>query len=256
MRIERKRSGNIDVLEISGDFDFRCTEWFEREVESLVESSRTRIVVDLSGVRFMDSAALTRLIHMQRRLRALGGEQVIVGPPRSVQTTIRTAGVDRLIRIFPDVDEGRRHFADPGGARSADQRGVPVDEATIGRVEVEFGLMGEEESASTGKVLSTYDDGLLIRYPIDESRARIEPASLAVGRTLWVRFRQPMLEPNRVFETEAKITLAHADPEGEPGASKYRLQFTRIDESDRARMRDLAQAIDAYRRHGRPPEFL
>jgi len=256
MRIEKTSNGGVDVLAISGEFDCRTAGRFDREIESLVERFHKRIVLDLSRVDFMDSAALTRLIHTQRRLRPLEGEMVIAGPAPAIQSTIKTAGVDRLIRVFPDVDEGRRYFVDPAAARASDLAGVPLDETKLGRVEIEFGLLGEEASASTAKLLTTYEDGLLIRYPIDDRSAKIDPAALAAGRSLWVRFRQPILDPDRVFELETEVEFALDDPEGGPNASKYRLRFTKIDEADRARMRELAEALDAYRSHGRPPESV
>ncbi|MHC4956665.1 MAG: anti-sigma factor antagonist [Planctomycetota bacterium] len=249
MRIKHKAIGDVDVLALSGEFDSGCARQFDAALEKLIGEYRTRIVIDLSGLSYMDSSGLTRLIHAHARLRPLGGEHVLAGPSSVVLTTIKTAGLDRLLRIFPDADEAQKYFADPERAQHADMEGVPVDEAHIGRIELELGLAGKPEESGTGKLLTTYEDGLMVRYPIDAQNAAIAASDLDVGQRLWVRFRQPIFAPDREFSMEAEIAFAHDDGD----AAKYRLKFTKIDERDRELMRDFAGAQDAIRKYGNPP---
>lgn len=239
----------MDVLALSGEFDQSSAHKFDEEVDALIGDYRTRIVVDLSQLRFMDSAGLTRLLHTQRRLRPLGGEQVVAAPPGVVKTAIKTAGIDQTVRVFPDVDEACKYFSHPERARQSDLDGVEMDEAHIGRTEVEFGIAGEEGSSATGKLLTVYADGVMLGYPIDPARSGIEEQALDVGRTLWIRFRQPALAPDREFSMEARVQLSLGDGD----ATKYRLVFTEIDEADRTWMREVAESQDAIRKYGKPP---
>jgi len=249
MRIDRSIRGEVDVLALTGDFDHRTVAKFDREVCPLIDDFRTRLVFDLSRVEFLDSAGLTRLIDTYRKLKPLGGESVIAGPTRFAQVTIRTAGVHKLIRVYPDADEAERHFTDPANAKALDMESVPVDEEKIGRVPVEFGIAGQD-GAAEGRILSTYADGVLVRYPVNAQRAPLGHDDLEVGTKVWLRFRQPIVDPEREFELEAEVTLAHEEQEGR---AKYHLGFTKIDDEARARMAELARMGDRARSHGRPP---
>ncbi|MHC4938999.1 MAG: STAS domain-containing protein [Planctomycetota bacterium] len=250
MRIQKTAETALDVLALSGEFDQRSASKFDDQVDELIDHFRTRIVVDLSGLRFMDSTGLTRLIHTQRRLQPLGGEEVVAAPPGVVQTTIKTAGIDRTVKVFPDVEEARRYFADPEHARRSNLQGVEVDETHIGRTEVEFGFADAGGPSATGKLLAIYEDGVMLGYPDDPQRAAIDPRDLEVGRTLWLRFRQPVLASDREFAMEARVQLAMVDN----GSTRYRLAFTKIDDADRQWMREFAEAQDAIRKYGKPPE--
>ncbi|MHC4451412.1 MAG: STAS domain-containing protein [Planctomycetota bacterium] len=250
MRIRRTADGDLDVLALSGEFDARSAQAFDDEVAALIGDYRTRIVVDLSGLKFMDSTGLTRLLNTQRTLRPLGGEQVVAAPPGVVQTTIKTAGIDRTVRVFADVDEARKYFADPECAQRLDLDGVVVDEAHIGRTDVEFGFTDDPEVSAIGKLLMIHEDGVLLRYPIDAERAAIDPRKLEGDRRIWLKFRQPILAPDREFSLEARILFSHV---ANGDAAKYRLVFTRISDGDRAWMREFAGAQDAIRKYGNPP---
>jgi len=252
MRISRRPEwgpdgAQIDVLELAGDFDTMSAPEFDDRVHRLVDDHRTRLVVDLRRVGLLTSAGLTSLIRTQKRLVPLGGEETVSGARRIVLTTIKTAGLDRLVRVFPAVLDALRYFRDPGSAPVADLRDVPLDESRLGRVPVEFGLPGDS-TAALGRILATYEDGLLIQYPTEPARATIAESELTTGRGLWVRFRQPFLDPDREFEMEAQVVLAHA---ADDGSAKYRIRFTRIREEDRELLASFAETQDAVRPYGR-----
>ena len=67
--------------------------------------SATSLVVDLSGVSFLDSAGLGALIGAVRRLRQLGGEVTIAAPRPLIARVLHTTGFDRIVSIFASVGE-------------------------------------------------------------------------------------------------------------------------------------------------------
>ncbi|HEX9681871.1 MAG TPA: STAS domain-containing protein [Acidimicrobiales bacterium] len=64
----------------------------------------TRLVLDLSGVPFMDSAGLGALIGTIRSTRDAGGQVVVVAPHDDVRRLLHTAGFDRIVTVTGDVD--------------------------------------------------------------------------------------------------------------------------------------------------------
>jgi anti-anti-sigma factor len=111
LRIERTSDGAVEVIALAGEFVGAEVKAFERHIDELVAAKRTRIVLDVSGLHWMDSASLACLIRTQARLQPLGGEQVLAGPGALVTKTIRTLGMDRLFRTFPDIEEARQYLA-------------------------------------------------------------------------------------------------------------------------------------------------
>jgi len=250
MRIEKSALGELDVLSLSGEFESGAAARFDKMIEAQIDDYRTKIVVDLSGVTFLDSQGLTRLIAAQRKLVPLGGEHVVCGANAAVQTTFKTVGLNEMIRMFPDVDEARIYFESPERAHAMDLAGVPTDEAAVGRIDVAFGLSGDEQVAITGKLLATYPDGLLIRSSAEAEVEAFGRGAVDVGRSLWLRFQQPMVARDHEFAVEAEITFAYEVD----GSNKYRVRFTQIEDGDQEMLREFSKAQDAMRKYGKPPE--
>lgn len=65
----------------------------------------TALVVDLSGVPFLDSAGLGALIGAIRRLRQLDGEVSVAAPRPNIARVLHTTGFDRIVVISATVHE-------------------------------------------------------------------------------------------------------------------------------------------------------
>ena len=63
-----------------------------------------RLVIDLSGVSFVDSAGLGALIGGIRRTREASGEVAISVSGPGVTRVLQTAGFDRIVPVEPTVE--------------------------------------------------------------------------------------------------------------------------------------------------------
>jgi anti-sigma B factor antagonist len=78
-----------------------------------------RLIIDLSGVPFTDSAGLGALIGGIRRIREAGGDVAIGGAQPAVLSVLRTAGFDRILPIHATYEEAVEALtADSPPARS------------------------------------------------------------------------------------------------------------------------------------------
>jgi anti-sigma B factor antagonist len=74
--------------------------------QSLAELSATsRLLIDLSGVPFVDSAGLGALIGGIRRVRELGGDVAVACARPTLTRLLHTTGFDRIVTVAPSVDE-------------------------------------------------------------------------------------------------------------------------------------------------------
>jgi len=71
-----------------------------------------RVVLDLSGIPFIDSAGLGAVIGGIRRIREHGGRIVLSSCRPGVERLLRTVGLDRIVLLVHDLDEARAALDD------------------------------------------------------------------------------------------------------------------------------------------------
>jgi anti-anti-sigma factor len=91
-------SGNL-LYVAPAVFDLDATPDVIDDIESLSVWSPW-IALDLSRVDFMNSAALTVLVWARRRLRALGGDLVLLGPTPLARSVLAVGGALEVLDVF------------------------------------------------------------------------------------------------------------------------------------------------------------
>ena len=109
MKIERKTAGNVTILAFIGEFDAFSLPQVGETVETLTQRC-TQVVFNLRLLTFSDSSALGYLIRTAKRLKELDGELVLSEPSKRFQTTIKTLGIDKILKVFPSDEEAVRHL--------------------------------------------------------------------------------------------------------------------------------------------------
>jgi anti-sigma B factor antagonist len=94
------------VVELRGELDVsNATDLRERLLASLGEDRTSSLILDLSGLSFMDSTGISVLVAAERRANQLGGTVSLVGPQKIVARALHTTSLDKHFPIFPTVDE-------------------------------------------------------------------------------------------------------------------------------------------------------
>jgi anti-sigma B factor antagonist len=95
--------GDAAVIGLSGRFDAHETE----QVGSALASAGPagQIVVDLSGVHFIDSSALSTLIQAMKRARENGGDLKLAQLQSPVRIIFELTRLDRAFSIYPTVED-------------------------------------------------------------------------------------------------------------------------------------------------------
>src|SRR5262249_27501884 len=101
---------DVAVLSVQGDSLVSTTlAPFKKEMESLAGTTR-RVVVDLSGVQFIDSAGCGTLLQLHKLLQARGGGlKGCCGSP-SVPALFGRGRMQRVLAASPTRGEGVRAF--------------------------------------------------------------------------------------------------------------------------------------------------
>jgi anti-sigma B factor antagonist len=100
-RTVRRRRSEV-VAQVSGELDVYTAPKLHHLLTDLIEDQGNLFVdVDLSGVEFLDSAALHVLLAHRRSLECRGGAFTLVGVPPIVHRILRAAGEADTFTIRP-----------------------------------------------------------------------------------------------------------------------------------------------------------
>lgn len=91
-----------EVLALSGEIDLHRSPEVKDLIQPLIQSQTPRILIDLSGVSYIDSSGLAVFIEALQRVMGYGGKLVLFGLQESVRNIFEIARLDQVFQIFPD----------------------------------------------------------------------------------------------------------------------------------------------------------
>jgi anti-sigma B factor antagonist len=91
------------LVEVIGEADVTNTGELRRLLDDEVAQQPRMMIIDLSGLRFMDSSALHALLRANRSMDREGGVLALVSPQPAVAKILRLTTADRLIPVFASV---------------------------------------------------------------------------------------------------------------------------------------------------------
>jgi anti-sigma B factor antagonist len=75
---------------------------YRHAIRDVIDGGRVRIVMDMTGVEFVDSSGLSVLISALKSARKVGGDVSLSGPSAEVQALIELTRLHHLFEIFAD----------------------------------------------------------------------------------------------------------------------------------------------------------
>ncbi|HWH35577.1 MAG TPA: STAS domain-containing protein [Acidimicrobiales bacterium] len=110
LEINVDEAGEYTVCRPVGELDAFTVGQF-REVLTELGGSK-RLLIDLSGVPFLDSAGLGALIGGVRRSREAGGDVAVYGARPAVARLLHTTGFDRVASVSESEGEAAAALSD------------------------------------------------------------------------------------------------------------------------------------------------
>jgi len=102
---EVRRVSGLPVLGVTGEIDIYTAPLFKQAVVNLVSEGNQDVIIDLSGVTFMDSSGFGTLLGATKRLRPSGGGLHLAAPNSTIQRMLRLPRLDSIMQIYETVDE-------------------------------------------------------------------------------------------------------------------------------------------------------
>ncbi|MEY2473325.1 MAG: anti-sigma factor antagonist [Actinomycetota bacterium] len=105
LEVDATRRDDHSVLAVAGELDILGAPVLQEAVDRVLQQSYPSLVLDLSAVRFLDSAGLRVLVYAHRTLNEQGGRLRIVCTTRRVREVLRVSNLEHLFAVFGSVDE-------------------------------------------------------------------------------------------------------------------------------------------------------
>jgi anti-sigma B factor antagonist len=115
MHLTRNEVGDgMTAIAIAGSVHCgaECTQ-LEHEVDSLIQEKQTRLILDLSAVSTMDSAAIGAVVRCYRKLKSAGGDLRLACAPPVITRILDQTKVNKIVPTFASVADAASSFAPP-----------------------------------------------------------------------------------------------------------------------------------------------
>lgn len=93
------------VVEVVGELDVYTTAQLRVVLQERLVQSDVHLVVDLTGVSFMDSTGLGLLVRVHKQARTLRGSLAVVCVEGPVRRVIAVTGMLHVLRVFDSIEE-------------------------------------------------------------------------------------------------------------------------------------------------------
>ena len=111
MNLTITRTGDVTLVRVGeARLMYPLLSDFAGSVTSLLAAGDKKVVVDLSGVNYMDSASIGCLMDLYRQANAAGGKLKLAGVQKRVETMLTMTGAQNFLEIHPDEASAVRSF--------------------------------------------------------------------------------------------------------------------------------------------------
>jgi anti-sigma B factor antagonist len=91
------------VVSLSGESDVTTAAQVSAALTAQISAGARHLIVDLSLLRFADSASIRVFIEAHRALRDRGGVLELTAPQETVARSLQLLGVDQVITVRPAI---------------------------------------------------------------------------------------------------------------------------------------------------------
>lgn len=102
MQLEEKVVGDVVIVTVNGDIKLGSGDVALRDkVQSLIQQGHKRLLLNLSGVSYMDSSGLGELVHVYTTMKNKGGVLKLVGLTKRINDLLT---ITKLVTVFESYD--------------------------------------------------------------------------------------------------------------------------------------------------------
>jgi anti-sigma B factor antagonist len=105
LQLETRQEGDVAVIAAAGEVDVFTAPGLDSEITAQLADGRTRLVVDLSEVSFLDSTGLGVLVKGLKGAREAGGTLHLVVTSERIRKIFDITGLDAAMPLFDTAED-------------------------------------------------------------------------------------------------------------------------------------------------------
>ncbi len=105
MMINKSTVGNVTIVTPKGSIDFDTSSILKEELNGLIDTGRTAILIDFSAVDFMMSTGFTVLVAFAKRVEEVTGKVTLCSLNDDIQSIFETLGFTAFFDIHQSAKE-------------------------------------------------------------------------------------------------------------------------------------------------------
>jgi anti-anti-sigma factor len=111
MRVNTQNYNDVTVMELQGEVDADVSDALKDTVTSTVAGHRTRIVLDLANVAFIDSQGLELLLWVRQYCRQNKAQLSLAGLDENIEKILEVTGLQSEFDCHSELATAVRSFA-------------------------------------------------------------------------------------------------------------------------------------------------
>jgi len=104
----------VTVVAPVGEIDNEAAPELEARIKRELEQGRCRLVLDFSGVTYLNSAGVGVVAMSAKRARSRGGDSALAGLKGRVRRAIELVGLDKVMIVGETAEEACARLGPPG----------------------------------------------------------------------------------------------------------------------------------------------
>lgn len=113
MKVELKKKANNLVVALEGELDHHTAVTFRSRVQKTLEQGKVKnLILDLSGLSFMDSSGVGALLGRYNYLALRGGKLAVYHLTPQVNKVFENSGLFQIIQEYPSEKEALQDLVD------------------------------------------------------------------------------------------------------------------------------------------------
>lgn len=110
MKITEEKNNDVVVCKVEGEININTSPELRKSFDNFIRSNTLKILMDFSGVSYIDSSGLATIIELLQRLRKMGGKFRICNMNQKVRNVFEVTKLHKLFGIFETQEKALKDF--------------------------------------------------------------------------------------------------------------------------------------------------
>ena len=111
MNLKSRKEKDVFIVAVDGEVDAYNSGKIREKVKELIKNGENKVVLDLAGVNYMDSAGLGVLLSSHTSLRKANGGIKLIGISDEIMDIFEFTRINEVLDIYDDLGDALSDFA-------------------------------------------------------------------------------------------------------------------------------------------------